>query len=1524
MPINTDLNIFPYGDDYNERKDFYKILFQPGVSVQVRELNQLQTMLQKQVERFGDNIFVRGTILSGCNFIFLNPYPYIKINDNLADGVTAAIPSTYVGKNIRSTTSGLAGYIMNYADGFEAQDPDLKTLFVKYTNGGDNSNTFAFSAGEALEVFDYTRTIRSVKINNGGSGFSNNDQIVISPALVVNNNGTFTAGDYLNDGASANVEIVSVDSVSLANQGQVILSVKPLDSQLTNSSITSTAWSFANGTSVENDAASANGVIVRVIGAGLQGYVVTDGIGAVANVVITNHGSNYTTIPQVTVKTSNTSASVGTLDLEARNYYANVVVSTVSASVGNGYAFGITDGVIYQKGYFLRANNQTVIVSKYSQTPDQIAIGFDTTEEIINSDQDTSLLDNATGQPNELAPGADRLKLTPILVAVNASAANTDSEFFTLVEFSEGRPYLQNRNTRYNVINDEMARRTADESGDYVVDPFLISTASPANNELESFVYSLKVDPGTAYVGGYRVSTRDVYTNNVNRSVSTRTDLHNLSLNYGNYITVKEVGGLFQFSTGDQVALYDTAKQFISNTDNVILANTNPAGTQIGTARIRSMVPLNNIVPENPLGTANSQYRLYLFDIQMNAGKTFKDIRAMYYDGASYKGICDVLTTLDGTSNTYIAQLGDVGKNKLLFYSGVDSLKNANGISYTYRTVNQTQTFSNNGVLVYSIAATPNEFFITTGAMSNSQLQSLYVVPIGGDMIAADNRSGTFNVLSTTDVIEANTGTDIQNEFVVGDYVALYANSTGGYDIRQITQIINATAIQVTSNATFSNGVSVIRRAFPNSVPIPFGKREGLSGSIDANGNVMTLSLFYEDGVTQLDIGKSTSTNTAVGVDIIRQSADRKTKSPQRNRFVKIRLANNTGVTSGPWSLGVPDVFRLRNVYVANTVDVNVNSTNAKAQFYVDHNQNPNYLGLSYLYALPRNNLNLTTDDYLLVEFDYFTESGSGGFADAISYVSSNTEQRQTTDSQPLSNLTTTVSSFEIPQVVSDKGVTYDLISYFDFRPSVEATATPNTTATNAPVNPTETISFGNTADPANDKKFPLPDSIMSSTIEQYMGRIDSVFLNKHGRFSVVPGTPASGGNKVSEPRGPENEFRVLNIYVPPYPNMPFEKSTQFYEILNTQVINIKFPDNRFENRTIKSLGKPTYRNGSLFLQPRAYRMQDIAKLERRIQDLEYYVNLNMLETNIKDRVILSSVDPNMNRFKYGFFVDPFDSPLFSDRTNPVFAATIEDDDAIPEKMTWATYFDTPHNGAYIDNLLVNQINSSDPADADPPDCLPDTQIANSLQYAANFEIGKTGNTTGTYVNVKQIQFAAGASVLEDGTVAFTNSSATLYFYNYDKDVKIEIYQGDTLLANTGAAQALTSSEKTFVTSMEASKWFDDQYSTFGQDYSLNGNYAKYMGKITFTHNPSLGRNYTIKTIKGTDSFRWKWLLEYPIDRSTVGCPPPEDTTPNTEPMEFIGVMTRIVPEIVSESIDNGDHTGDDAGPGGGPGAGDF
>ena len=60
--LATDLNIDPYYDDFDEGKNFHRLLFRPGFAVQARELTQLQSILQNQIDRFGEHIFKEGSL----------------------------------------------------------------------------------------------------------------------------------------------------------------------------------------------------------------------------------------------------------------------------------------------------------------------------------------------------------------------------------------------------------------------------------------------------------------------------------------------------------------------------------------------------------------------------------------------------------------------------------------------------------------------------------------------------------------------------------------------------------------------------------------------------------------------------------------------------------------------------------------------------------------------------------------------------------------------------------------------------------------------------------------------------------------------------------------------------------------------------------------------------------------------------------------------------------------------------------------------------------------------------------------------------------------------------------------------------------------------------------------------------------------------------------------------------------------------------------------------------------------------
>ena len=74
MPSPTDFNLSPYFDDFSESKKFHRVLFRPAFAVQARELTQSQTILQNQIEKFGDHVFKQGSIVIPGGVAFDDKY----------------------------------------------------------------------------------------------------------------------------------------------------------------------------------------------------------------------------------------------------------------------------------------------------------------------------------------------------------------------------------------------------------------------------------------------------------------------------------------------------------------------------------------------------------------------------------------------------------------------------------------------------------------------------------------------------------------------------------------------------------------------------------------------------------------------------------------------------------------------------------------------------------------------------------------------------------------------------------------------------------------------------------------------------------------------------------------------------------------------------------------------------------------------------------------------------------------------------------------------------------------------------------------------------------------------------------------------------------------------------------------------------------------------------------------------------------------------------------------------------------
>ena len=163
MGIETDLNVNPYYDDFDETKDFHRVLFKPAVPLQAREITQLQTILQNQVEKFGQFTFKEGSIVKGCTFTYDRSIKYAKILDKDSTGLDVNTALFAEGDYLRNNAN-LVSRIVKTANGLESQNPDLNTLFFNYLNSSNNAANVATSyiKGEELEIYLASTSIANI------------------------------------------------------------------------------------------------------------------------------------------------------------------------------------------------------------------------------------------------------------------------------------------------------------------------------------------------------------------------------------------------------------------------------------------------------------------------------------------------------------------------------------------------------------------------------------------------------------------------------------------------------------------------------------------------------------------------------------------------------------------------------------------------------------------------------------------------------------------------------------------------------------------------------------------------------------------------------------------------------------------------------------------------------------------------------------------------------------------------------------------------------------------------------------------------------------------------------------------------------------------------------------------------------------------------------------------------------------------------------------------------------------------
>ena len=1176
MPSPTDFNLSPYFDDTTEDKKFHRVLFRPAFAVQARELTQSQTILQNQIEKFGDHMFKQGSIVIPGGVAFDKKHYAVKLTSIAVSNTLAQFTT---GTIITGGTSGVVAEVIG-TDALVSSDP--ATLYVKYQKTGTNNTSFVFTDGE---------TITGI----------NSDSVAVS---------------------------------------------------------------------------------------------------CVCNTTATG------------------SAAIG----EAGTYYIN--------------------------GYFVKADSETLILDKYTNTP-SYRVGYTITETFITSNDDASLNDNATGSSNLNAPGAHRFKIQLTLTKKTLSSTE-DSNFFEILRVENGNIKGQARATEYNILAETLARRTFDESGDYVLtnpefdirEHLLNGTNrginTSGNGGLETKL-AVGVSPFKAYVNGYEGEILSTTYVDVDKARDTDSANNNKTrFNVKNFVNVTNVFGSpdISFVSGHTEAFKNlNLYRDPTTTRGTEVVTVGVDVTQIGRAKSRGFEYVSG-EETSDIFANTGVYKHYLFDVEMfthvdlttSANFTTGERLTGATTGATGVVMSDtakksaaIAITAANPSIATLTAHGFVDGQQITLTSGTYSVggtSNSGARVCVVRntTANTFELFDADGTTSLNVTAQSGNPTAahTTVVLSNVQGSFSAGETVTGDIsnatgsIQADSigfkgatsfdfeqtkqvgmaGSPTYtadtvlsatqgsNVEMTGNVTVANStttvrgkGTKFTTELKVDDSIT-FTNDAGATVTGIVRNIISQTELTLTaavgSSDVTTGGIPTRRRAklqnpeqnisifkLPNTtvstlqtlsnggaVDTNFTVRRQFVKTLTSNGDETFTAGSNETFVSHADddftatimttgsggtgaVGDSLSTsgNNHEGGAIItlggspagktltldfganfaghkvkltatlsRSVAGSKTKTLSAAQTITI--SSQSIIQNGVIGLAKADIFKINNIYMSPAFGTapTASHTDITSRFDLDNGQRDNFYDIGRIKLKPGA---LKPTGQLLINFDFFSH-GSGDYFDVDSYSG-------------------VVAYESIPSYISETlGTTFELRDSLDFRPRVDDASTlPGSTSGS---------DFERSYNGTGNSTIDMPEfnSDITTDFEFYLSRIDKIFITRSGELKVIKG--ASSLNPLA-PQNLEGNLHLATIVIPAY-------------TLNTDEVIINKQDNR------------------------RFTMRDIGRLEKRIQNVEYYTQLSLLEADAQS---LQIQDANgFDRFKNGFVVDNFSGHNVGDVGNNDYKLSID------------------------------------------------------------------------------------------------------------------------------------------------------------------------------------------------------------------------------------------------------------------------
>ena len=897
--------------------------------------------------------------------------------------------------------------------------------------------------------------------------------------------------------------------------------------------------------------------------------------------------------------------------LSLGNYSAQAIALN---STGLSSVVSIAQGVFYVNGIFVQVNETTISIDKYSNTPSK-RVGLNITETIQDYIGDSSLLDPAVNASNFQAPGADRYIIT-LSLETRPLDFGDDDGFIELVRVENGIVQKLIDSSVYNVIDDYFAKRDFETNGDYVVNDFKLT---PKTNT-DSSKYTMSIGKGLAYVHGYRVDSQTTTDITTNRARSTAAANNNtIVMDYGSYFYVDTVNG--QSGSFFDTTTYGAIDLHCVTLGNILTANANVYNsTVVASGYIRSLVYDHNSSDAN----ANSYvYKAYVSDLQ-NAAPSANVIAAT----TNTITLPNYFSRLDNAYNGVSISINkgtDAGDFRtIVSYNGTTKVATVNqnwtvtpdtssvfSLNFDIKDVETVITASKssypatiNGFANINIGSRANGVSSGATVLSNPIVPEL-LFPVGNPYVSTlSGTSYTTQVLYRG--VQFNSGSytvDLGSFFGTSMTHFGTASSTLGSDLvkQNFTVIVTnkgTNSINVGDLLSFTTG--------SRSVSLNSTKRQAtltapdLTNSFQADILVKTSVNNADDSAYILKTKTLITANTSMVNSSNTQVAtytfvDNTTTTSKGQVYIQYAGLVSPGTKQSLYLSDVKNVVKILDTGSAATPAVTAGLSSYK-------DITSNYIFDNGQRDNYYDHANITLrpgapqpSGNILVFVNYYQHSGGDGYFSKVSYTNESYQQ--------------------IPKYTSKHGTLYSLRDCLDFRP--------------ARLNAQTAFTFKITNISSTTTGILLPvdlSNFVASNYSYYLGRKDKLILTKDKSFKIIEGTPDVNPIFPSEPDG---SLVIAELTHNPY----------------TGYIPTEAPQGNVSDLSIQKV------------KHKRYTMQDIAGLEQRINNIEYYTSLSLLEQKASTLQISDAY--GLNRFKNGILVDDFSSYASADTLSTDYNATI-------------------------------------------------------------------------------------------------------------------------------------------------------------------------------------------------------------------------------------------------------------------------